>query len=201
VDTLVVFHDIGLDRLVNSYRSPATVDRQVTYISCPGTRHTMDLDNITSSVLVTAGGSLTFQNLVIQVSDCSDGLLGLLAVCAVCSSLLLAPTSTHHNTAVSSCLAKLQSCFHVNRAPCIWCDIRMNDSCSVGFPARAMGCCAVRRQHNTAVLTLCYAVLRFSSATLCCVSPTRAPKARTRLIGPAAYLCCSALSSQSSLVL
>lgn len=67
VDTVVVFHDIGLDRLVNSYRNPAVVDRVVTYVSCPNTRHTMDLDNITSSVVVTAGGSLTFQNLAIQV--------------------------------------------------------------------------------------------------------------------------------------
>jgi hypothetical protein len=35
----------------------------------------MDLDNITSSVLVTAGGSLTFQNLAIQVRLCSLGWL------------------------------------------------------------------------------------------------------------------------------
>lgn len=67
VDTVLVFHDIGLDRLVNSYRNPALVDRVVTYVSCPKTRHVMDLDNITNSVLVTAGGSLTFQNLIFQV--------------------------------------------------------------------------------------------------------------------------------------
>jgi hypothetical protein len=63
----MVFHNIGLDRLVNSYRNPAIVDRSVTYVSCPGTQHTMDLDNITHSVLVTAGGSLTLQNLIVQV--------------------------------------------------------------------------------------------------------------------------------------
>jgi hypothetical protein len=67
VDTVMVFHNIGLDRLVNSYRNPAVVDRSVTYVSCPNTRHTIDLDNITHSVLVTAGGSLTFQNFIIQV--------------------------------------------------------------------------------------------------------------------------------------
>lgn len=69
----MVFHDIGLDRLVNSYRNPAVVDRPVTYVSCPGTRHTMDLDNITNSVLVTAGGSLTFQNLAMQVRQHQTG--------------------------------------------------------------------------------------------------------------------------------
>lgn len=67
MDTVLVFHNIGLDRLVNSYRNPALVDRAVTYMSCPRTQHVMDLDNITSSVLVTAGGSLTFQNLIMQV--------------------------------------------------------------------------------------------------------------------------------------
>lgn len=73
VDTVVVFHDVGLDRLVNSYRNPAVVDRPVTYVSCPGTRHIMDLDNITNSVLVTAGGSLTLQNLAIQVRQQQTG--------------------------------------------------------------------------------------------------------------------------------
>lgn len=67
VDTVLVFHDIGLDRLVNSYRNPALVDRAVTYVSCPNTRHVMDLDNITNSVVVTSGGSLTFQNMIMQV--------------------------------------------------------------------------------------------------------------------------------------
>jgi hypothetical protein len=81
VDTVVVFHDIGLDRLVNSYRNPAVVDRPVTYVSCPGTRHTMDLDNITSSVLVTAGGSLTFQNLAIQVRAAAAHRMLYLAAC------------------------------------------------------------------------------------------------------------------------
>jgi hypothetical protein len=32
-----VFHDIGLDRLVNTYRSPVAVTRAVTYQSCAGT--------------------------------------------------------------------------------------------------------------------------------------------------------------------
>ena len=67
VDTVLVFHDVGLDRLVNSYRDPALVDRAVTYVSCPNTRHVMDLDNITNSVVVTSGGSLTFQNMIMQV--------------------------------------------------------------------------------------------------------------------------------------
>jgi hypothetical protein len=67
VDTVLVFHNIGLDRLVNSYRNPALVDRAVTYVSCPNTRHVMDLDNITNSVVVTSGGSLTFQNMIMQV--------------------------------------------------------------------------------------------------------------------------------------
>lgn len=64
---MVVFHDIGFDRLVNSYRNPAVVNRTVQYMSCPGTMRTMDLDNITNSVVVTTGGSLTFRKLIIQV--------------------------------------------------------------------------------------------------------------------------------------
>lgn len=64
---MVIFHNIGLDRLVNSYRDPVVVNRTVTYASCPGTRHVMELDNITNSVLVTAGGSLTFRNMTLQV--------------------------------------------------------------------------------------------------------------------------------------
>jgi hypothetical protein len=39
VERVVVFHDVGLDRLVNSYRNPALVNRTVLYESCPGTRH------------------------------------------------------------------------------------------------------------------------------------------------------------------
>lgn len=69
VDTVLVFHDIGLDRLVNSYRNPAVVNRSVLYRSCPNTRHIMDLDNITNSVLVDSGGSLVMQNLILQVSN------------------------------------------------------------------------------------------------------------------------------------
>lgn len=65
---MVVFHNIGLDRLVNSYRNPAVVNRTVQYTSCPGTMHTMDLDNITNSVVVTTGGSLTFSKMIMQVS-------------------------------------------------------------------------------------------------------------------------------------
>eukprot|EP00878_Enallax_costatus_P007009 GHUV01007345.1.p1 GENE.GHUV01007345.1~~GHUV01007345.1.p1 ORF type:complete len:1094 (+),score=299.39 GHUV01007345.1:294-3575(+) len=72
VDNVVVFHDIGLDRLVNSYRNPAVVNRTVQYTSCPGTMHTMDLDNITNSVVVTAGGSLTFNKMVLQGSKSQD---------------------------------------------------------------------------------------------------------------------------------
>jgi hypothetical protein len=34
-----VFHEIGLDRLVNTYRNPVLVTRPVTYESCPGTFH------------------------------------------------------------------------------------------------------------------------------------------------------------------
>lgn len=67
VDTVLIFHNIGLDRLVNTYRNPVVVDRTVLYKSCPNTRHTIDMDNITSSVLVGAGGSLTFQGLNLQV--------------------------------------------------------------------------------------------------------------------------------------
>lgn len=66
-----IFHDIGLDRLVNTYRNPVLVTRPVTYGSCRGTRHTMDMDNVTSSVLVGARGVLTFENMNLQV-----GLLG-----------------------------------------------------------------------------------------------------------------------------
>lgn len=69
MDTVLVFHDIGLDRLVNSYRNPAVVNRSVLYRSCPNTRHAMDLDNITNSVLVDSGGSLVLQNLILQVSN------------------------------------------------------------------------------------------------------------------------------------
>jgi hypothetical protein len=67
---VLVFHDIGLDRLVNSYRNPVSVNRTVEYVSCPGTQHVMDLDNVTNSVVITQGGSLNFRNLVIQVSAC-----------------------------------------------------------------------------------------------------------------------------------
>jgi len=34
-----VFHNIGLDRLVNTYRNPVLVTRPVTYQSCAGTTH------------------------------------------------------------------------------------------------------------------------------------------------------------------
>jgi hypothetical protein len=36
---VVMFHDIGLDRLVNTFRNPVAVTRPVTYASCRGTRH------------------------------------------------------------------------------------------------------------------------------------------------------------------
>eukprot|EP00775_Hariotina_reticulata_P006920 gene6920-7138_t len=68
VDRVLVFHDIGMDRLVNSYRDPVRVNRTITYVSCPGTHHTIELDNITNSVLVVAGGSLTFKDLIVQVA-------------------------------------------------------------------------------------------------------------------------------------
>lgn len=38
VKRVVVFHNIGLDRLVNTYRDPVVVTRPVTYESCAGTR-------------------------------------------------------------------------------------------------------------------------------------------------------------------
>ncbi|KAI8472387.1 MAG: hypothetical protein J3K34DRAFT_209795 [Monoraphidium minutum] len=63
-----VFHDIGLDRLVNTYRAPVLVTRPVTYTSCRGTRHTMDIDNVTSSVLVGSKGVLSFENMALQGS-------------------------------------------------------------------------------------------------------------------------------------
>jgi hypothetical protein len=118
-----VFHDIGLDRLVNTYRNPLLLTRAVAYASCPGTRHvsapawcpsplsfapsravvarraavasracgvlecggprrpltgppapssprlrpqTLNMDNVTSSVLVGTGGVLTFSHLGMQ---------------------------------------------------------------------------------------------------------------------------------------
>ncbi|WIA41787.1 hypothetical protein OEZ86_009120 [Tetradesmus obliquus] len=66
VTRVLVFHDIGLDRLVNSYRNPVSVNRTVEYVSCPGTRHVMDLDNVTNSVVITQGGSLNFRNMIFQ---------------------------------------------------------------------------------------------------------------------------------------
>ncbi|KIY97952.1 hypothetical protein MNEG_10010 [Monoraphidium neglectum] len=55
-----LFHDIGLDRLVNTYRDPVIVTRAVTFTSCRGSHHVMDLDNVTSSVVVGTKGVLTF---------------------------------------------------------------------------------------------------------------------------------------------
>jgi hypothetical protein len=34
-----LFHDIGLDRLVNTYRDPVIVTRAVTFTSCRGSHH------------------------------------------------------------------------------------------------------------------------------------------------------------------
>jgi hypothetical protein len=68
VSEVVVFHDIGLDRLVNSYRSPVVINRPVTVRSCPGRQRIIDMDNVTHSALVGAGGLLSFQQLTLQGS-------------------------------------------------------------------------------------------------------------------------------------
>jgi hypothetical protein len=65
---VLVFHDVGVDRLVNTYRAPVLVTRAVRYTSCPGMRRIYDMDNITHSVLVGAGGQLTFSKLTFQGS-------------------------------------------------------------------------------------------------------------------------------------
>lgn len=65
---MVVFHDIGLDRLVNSYRVPVVINRPVAVRSCPGRQRVMDMDNVTYSALVGAGGLLSFQDMTLQGS-------------------------------------------------------------------------------------------------------------------------------------
>ena len=65
---MLVFHDVGVDRLVNTYRAPVLVSRAVKYSSCPGNIRTYDMDNITHSVLVGTGGQLTFSKLIFQGS-------------------------------------------------------------------------------------------------------------------------------------
>lgn len=63
-----MFHDIGLDRLVNSYRVPVVINRPVAVRSCPGRQRVMDMDNVTYSALVGAGGLLSFQDMTLQGS-------------------------------------------------------------------------------------------------------------------------------------
>ncbi|KAI8471116.1 MAG: hypothetical protein J3K34DRAFT_238636 [Monoraphidium minutum] len=69
---VLLFHDIGLDRLVNTYRDPVLVTRPVTYTSCRGTRHVLDLDNVTASVLVGTKGAITFDGLILQGSKAQN---------------------------------------------------------------------------------------------------------------------------------
>ncbi len=59
---------MGLDTLFYSYWDPVNVSRAVTIKSCPGTTRIIDSDFVHSSVVIGAGGSVTYDGLSFAVS-------------------------------------------------------------------------------------------------------------------------------------
>jgi hypothetical protein len=63
-----VHHNVGLDTLFYSYWEPVNISRAITIMSCPGGTRIIDSDFVHSSVVIGAGGSVTYDGLAFAVS-------------------------------------------------------------------------------------------------------------------------------------